>query len=272
MAGFGSAISFAWPALSDARHAFERSLMTKGDRQPGLTGAAWYQLAHDLAPRDPAPGMKLAERLWQQGSGEAAVSVLARYKAPQAQVLRGQYLVRLERFDEAEAILRPVEGYVGGGYNDGSYWLGVALAEQGKVTQAINTFEPPGSMVLVYRTSRVGLLENEVGLAHPNADQGQMSAEEIADGYASNGMIRSAQRVLAANHVTSASSWILRAQLDQALVKVNWQEVEADYQQALAADPTNTEVRQALRQAATRNNDKAELQKLDELESLLPAR
>lgn len=270
MAGFGSAISFAWPSLSDARHAAERGLMAKGDRQAGLAGAAWYQLAHDLAPRDPAPGMKLAGRLWQQGSGEAAVSVLDRYKAPQAQVLRGQYLVRLERFDEAEAILRPLGGYVGGGDLDANHWLGVALAEQGKVKEALEVFGRHPANEIYEPTLLFVLLQQELGTG-PVEPQFS-NPEVVAGAYAGQGMIRSAQRVLAANHVSSASSWILRAQLDQALVKVNWQEVEADYQQAVAADPTNADVRKALRQVADRNGDKEELQKLDQLEALLPAR
>lgn len=275
MAGFGSAITLAWPVIANARHGAERSLIAQGDRQRGLAALAWYQAAHDLAPRDPSPGIKLAQRLWQQGSGEAAVNVLAPYKAPEAAVLRGQYLVRLERFDDAERVLRPLEGGSGPGEWPGKWpearnWMAVALAEQGKVQEAATTMEPPGVEILAYRESPLGLLQEELRLHSPYHDPGQLSPEGIADGYAKWGMIRSAQRVLADNHVTSASSWMLRGKLDQAVVKVNWQTVESDYQQALAADPSSAEVRAALRQVAQHNGDKAQLQNLDELEKLLP--
>lgn len=270
MAGFVSAMALSWPAVTDARHGLEHRLVRQGDREHGLAAVAWYRTARDVAPHDPAVVLRLAPALWGQGSGEEAASVLARYKAPQAVVLRGRYLVRLERFDEAERILRPVEGYVGGGDLDANYWLGVALAEQGKVRQALEVFgRHPANQIFEPNLPFI-LLQQEMGIG--SRIQPFSSPEAIADAYAGQGMIRSAQRVLANNHVTSASSWLLRGQLDQAAVQVNWQEVEADYQQAIAADPTSQEAMRQLRAAARRNGDTAELVRLDQLKQALPQR
>src|SRR5439155_19122277 len=117
-----------------------------------------------------------------------------------------------------------------------SHWLGVALAEEGKTREAYEVLGSHPSNTVFEPSIPYVLLQQELRI-RPGSPE--FSNPEVAAGeYAKQGMIRSAQRVLADNHVSSASSWVLRAQLDQARIKINWQEVEADYQQALAADPS----------------------------------
>ena len=258
-------VALALPGISRERHVFERNLITRGDHHSGLAAVGWYKLARNAAPHDPAPAIKLAAALWGQGSREEAVQVLTRYKAPEALVLRGQYLVQLERYDEAETALKAA-----GGQRDAGYWLGVALAEQGRVDEAINVLQPPGSIMDDFGGGPLSALEDELVLGH--VSHRPVSAEQVAIRYAKLGMIRSAQRVLADNHVSSASSWLLRVQLDQARLKPNQQEIELDYEQALAADPSNSDVASKLWAIATQNKDTAELQKLDQLKELLPSR
>lgn len=266
-------------SLNQTRHNWVTSLVSTGAKHTGTTQLAWYELAHVLAPRNPAVGFKLAGSYQAAGDTSAAVNVLAHYPLYlDGVILEGQLLMQKGESMQAAAALKPVVRE----NSQAAYWDAQALAEQGSATQGWQVLRPfvaQGStqLVVLYDYLRLAAGQGAVAaVSGPEAAQAVSNAAlgkyQLAAQLYHLRLLNTSERVLSSITEPSAASWVLRAAIAASLQPAQPRAEEAAYWQALILDPTDTAVKAKLVDLAKQLGDQPMLNQVARQQAQLPVR
>jgi len=269
-------LALSWSQVTTGRHQLAHWLEGQGSGKSGPVQLAWYELAHAATVNDPTIGLALAQAQNSQGAVGGAEATLSAYPSyPPAAVLRAQLLIRQHRYAEAAQVLQPVTGQS----PQVAYWQAVALAEQGKLTDAIAALQgstDPSNLLLGQLLQLVAGKPVNTALSAPEAAKtlafAQQSNTALALSLYRLGLLSTSERVLAGIASPSVVDWQLRATIALAQPTPDRAVAEQAYWQALLLEPTNSSLRANVLVLATELKDQSMVNQVNTLVDQLPTR